>query len=137
MFFGLYQALLTSIELRHAPFAFWINDLSAPEKLHVLGISLPVMVILFVISMLVQQWTTPSTIDPAQKKAMLIVPLVFGFMFASMPAGLTLYWLTNNLISIGQMAGFRKEAAAGSAFRMTFAIAMAVFAFAFIIVKIG
>lgn len=137
VFIGLYSALLLDIELRHAHFAFWIHDLSAPEQLHLFGIRTPVLVILFVMSMLIQQWNTPSTVDPAQKRAMMFVPLVFGFMFAGMPAGLTLYWLTNNLISIGQQAGFRKDARPGAAFRMTLAIAFGVFALAFLAAKLG
>lgn len=102
IFIGLYSGLLLTIELRHAPFAFWITDLSAPEQLMVAGVGIPVMVILMVISMLVQQWMTPAAVDPAQKKVMMIMPVVFGFMFAKFPAGLTLYWLTSNLISIAQ-----------------------------------
>jgi YidC/Oxa1 family membrane protein insertase len=138
VFIGLYSALLLDIELRHAPFALWIHDLSAPEKLMIGNIAVPVMVLLFIISMLIQQWTTPSNMDPTQRKAMLVMPLVFGFMFAKMPAGLTLYWLTNNLISIGQQAGLRGKYAekGGSAFKLTAMIAAAVFLFALLITKV-
>ncbi len=135
VFIGLYSALLLDIELRHAPFALWIHDLSAPEHMPFFGIGIPVMVILFVISMLVQQWTTPSAVDPAQRKAMMVMPLVFGFLFATMPAGLTLYWLTNNLISIGQQSGLRKSAA--SALQLTIGVAAGVFLFAFILTLLG
>jgi YidC/Oxa1 family membrane protein insertase len=107
IFLGLYNALLVAIELRHAPFALWIQDLSDKESLDIFGIGVPVMVVLFVASMILQQWITPTTVDPAQKKAMLVVPLIFGFMFVNFPAGLTLYWLTNNLISITQAQAFR------------------------------
>ncbi|MFN8390439.1 MAG: membrane protein insertase YidC [Bdellovibrionota bacterium] len=147
VFIGLYSALQLDIELRHAPFALWIHDLSAPEKLHLVGFSIPVMVILFVISMLVQQWTTPTSVDPSQKRAMLIMPLVFGWLFAKSPAALTLYWLTNNLISIGQQAGFRSKKAAmdsvdgdqklASPLKLTILIAGSVFLFAWLMTKLG
>lgn len=134
IFIGLYSALLLAIELRHAPFAFWITDLSSEERLMIGSIGIPVMVFLFVISMLVQQWMTPSNLDPVQKKVMLAMPVVFGFMFANMPAGLTLYWLTNNVISIGQQAALRNDRGARSAFLVTLALAAAVFIFATILV---
>lgn len=137
IFIGLYTAILSDIELRHAPFALWIHDLSGPEKLHVFGFGVPVMVLLFVLSMLVQQWMTPSAVDPAQKKAMMVMPLVFGVLFAGMPAGLTLYWLTNNLISIGQQTGFRKGGSNVSALKLTALIAMGVFLTAFVLTKLG
>jgi len=137
VFIGLYTALLLDIELRHAPFALWIHDLSGPEKLPLFGFGVPVMVLLFVASMLIQQWMTPSAVDPAQKKAMMVMPLVFGFLFASMPAGLTLYWLTNNLISIGQQTGFRRGSSNTSALRLTAAIAIGLFIFAFALTKLG
>ena len=126
VFIGLYSALMMDLELRHAPFAGWVHDLSAPEALHVFGFGVPVMVILFVASMLIQQWQAPSTMDPAQKRVMMFMPLIFGFMFAGMPAGLTLYWLTNNFISIGQQAGFRREGT-GHALRLTLLVAGATF----------
>ncbi|MCC6954758.1 MAG: membrane protein insertase YidC [Deltaproteobacteria bacterium] len=109
IFLGLYTALSLAIELRHAPFALWIHDLSAPEKLPLLGIGIPVMVLLLVVSMLMQQWMTPSTMDPMQKKVMLVMPLVFGLMFMNFPAGLTLYWLVSNIISIGQTHALRRS----------------------------
>ncbi|MCB0359410.1 MAG: YidC/Oxa1 family insertase periplasmic-domain containing protein, partial [Bdellovibrionales bacterium] len=103
IFIGLYSALLLAIELRHAPFALWINDLSVAERLHVGGVGIPVMVMLMMVSMVVQQWMMPATGDPMQKKIMMVVmPVVFGFLFVNFPAGLTLYWLSNNLISIAQ-----------------------------------
>lgn len=107
VFIGLYYGLLSSIELRHAPFAFWIRDLSAPEELMLFGVPIPLMVILMVLTMLVVQWTTPTTANPAQKRMMLVIPIVFGFFFATFPAGLTLYFLVNNLISIGQTKGLQ------------------------------
>jgi YidC/Oxa1 family membrane protein insertase len=108
VFLGLYNALNYSIELRHAPFALWIKDLSAPELFYVGSFGIPVMVILMGISMFIQQWTTPSTMDPMQKKIMMVMPVIFTFMFIGFPAGLVLYWLTNNVISIVQQHYIRK-----------------------------
>lgn len=115
VFLGLYNALLYSIELRHAPFALWINDLSAPESLQVWGIGVPVMILMMGASMLVQQWTTPTVGDPAQKKAMMMMPVIFTVMFIlfPFPSGLVLYWLVNNLISIIQQTYLRGEGKAG------------------------
>ncbi|MBX7142990.1 MAG: membrane protein insertase YidC [Oligoflexia bacterium] len=111
VFLGLYNALLNSIELRHAPFALWITDLSAPEALHVFGIGVPVMVLLMGASMFFQQLTTPSTGDEAQRKAMMMMPIVFTIMFVifPFPAGLVLYWLVNNAISIVQQMFLRAD----------------------------
>ena len=136
IFIGLYSALLLAIELRHAPFALWIQDLSSNERLMIGGIGIPVMVILFVASMLVQQMTTPSNMDPAQKRVMYIMPLVFGFMFASMPAGLTLYWLTNNVISIGQQMAMRRDSGK-KALAITGGISIAVFVLGFLLTRLG
>ncbi len=131
IFIGLYSALMLSVELRNAHFAFWITDLSEPEKLMLGGIGVPIMVILFVISMMVQQWTTPSTMDPAQKKVMLVMPLVFGFMFMNFPAGLTLYWLTSNLISIGQQKSmYHYVDKSSAALKVTLAVSAVVFVIA-------
>jgi YidC/Oxa1 family membrane protein insertase len=111
IFVGLYNALLHSIELRHAPFALWITDLSAPDRLLVPGIpqslpligsGIPVLTLLMGASMFVQQWLTPQQGDPAQQRMMMFMPLVFTFMFINFPAGLVLYWLVNNLLTIGQ-----------------------------------
>jgi YidC/Oxa1 family membrane protein insertase len=133
IFIGLYTALSLSIELRHAPFMFWIKDLSAPEKLYLMGFPVPLMVVLFTASMIIQQLLTPSNMEPAQRRMMLAMPVVFGFMFASMPAGLTLYWLTNNLISIGQQKGFQKEGVK-HALMLTMGISVAVFILVYILV---
>ena len=133
IFIGLYTALSLSIELRHAPFMFWIKDLSAPEKLYIAGFPIPLMVVLFTASMIIQQVMTPSNMEPAQRRMMLAMPLVFGFMFANMPAGLTLYWLTNNIISIGQQKGFKVEGVK-HALMLTMGVSIAVFIFVYILV---
>ena len=109
VFIGLYQLLQNTIQLRHAPFAFWITDLAAPERLNVLPFSLPwigngipVLTILLGASMYLQQKLSPQAGDPMQQRIMMLMPLIFTVMFVSFPAGLTIYWLTNNLITIAQ-----------------------------------
>ena len=110
VFLGLYNALSNSIELRHAAFALWITDLSAPERLEMFGVGVPVMVLLMSASMIIQQWTTPNpSADPQQQKMMMMMPIIFAIMFIvyPMPAGLVLYWLVNNIISITQQVYMR------------------------------
>ena len=102
VFIGLYQALLNTIELRHAPFLFWINDLAAPERLALFGYGIPVLTLLLGASMFLQQRMSPPAGDPAQQRVMMFMPVVFTFMFIGFPAGLTIYWLTNNLLTIAQ-----------------------------------
>jgi YidC/Oxa1 family membrane protein insertase len=97
VFFGLYSMLSVSIELRGAPWIFWIRDLSQPEHLFI-----PVLPVLMAVSMIIQQKMTPTTVDPAQAKMMMIMPLMFLFMFLWVQSGLTLYWLTSNMVGIGQ-----------------------------------
>lgn len=94
-FFALYKVLLISIELRAAPWALWIQDLSAKDPYYVLPIVMGV-------SMLLQQKMTPSAGDPKQQKLMMFMPVIFTFLFLNFPAGLVLYWLVNNLLSIAQ-----------------------------------
>jgi YidC/Oxa1 family membrane protein insertase len=107
VFIGLYNALSTPIELRHASF-LWIKDLSRPDweslpfTLGSWHLGVPVLTILMGASMFIQQWMTPSAGDPNQRKMMLMMPLIFTFMFVSFPAGLTVYWLVNNILTIGQ-----------------------------------
>ncbi len=108
VFFALYKVLLMSIELRHAPFMLWINDLSAPDRLMVPGIEipylggLPVLTVLMGASMWLQMKMSPSSMDPTQAKIMQMLPIVFTFMFISFPSGLVLYWLVNNILTIAQ-----------------------------------
>lgn len=107
VFIGLYNALYIPIELRHAPF-LWINDLSKPDwqslPFEFAGwhLGVPVLTILMGASMFAQQWMTPTAGDPNQRKLMLMMPLIFTFMFVTFPAGLTIYWLINNVLSIAQ-----------------------------------
>ena len=108
VFLGLYNALMQAIELRQAPFIGWIDDLSQPDRLgtwpvpfvHPPGI--PVLTLLMGASMVLQQRTTPSTADPVQQRMMMFLPVVFTVMFINFPAGLVLYWLANNVLSIAQ-----------------------------------
>ena len=121
VFIALYKGLLVTIELRHAPFFLWVNDLSAPEylwDLNLLGFILPIRLLplLMGISMFIQQKMTPSaSMDPMQQKLMLLMPVVFTFMFWSFPAGLVVYWLVNNILSIGQQWLYNRQADAAKA----------------------
>lgn len=110
IFVGLYNALLHAIELRHAPFALWITDLSSPERLMVAGVGIPVMTLLMGGTMLVQQWLTPQQGDPTQRQMMMLMPIVFTFMFFNFPSGLVLYWLVSNLLGITQQYLMLKSA---------------------------
>ncbi|MCU7374843.1 membrane protein insertase YidC [Paucibacter sp. O1-1] len=94
-FIALYWVLLSSVEMRHAPWILWITDLSAKDPFFVLPI-------LMTLSSLFQVWLNPTPPDPMQAKMMWIMPLAFSFMFFFFPAGLVLYWLTNNILSIAQ-----------------------------------
>jgi len=107
VFIGLYNALSTPIELRHAPF-MWIPDLSRPDwealpfMFNGWHLGIPILTVIMGATMFIQQWMTPSAGDPNQKKLMMLMPLMFTFMFVSFPAGLTVYWLVNNVLSIAQ-----------------------------------
>jgi YidC/Oxa1 family membrane protein insertase len=95
IFFALYWALMGSIELRHAPFIFWIQDLSYRDPIYISPI-------LMGASMVWQQKMTPTVGDPRQAKMMMIMPIVFTFLFLSFPSGLVIYWLVTNVLTIGQ-----------------------------------
>lgn len=95
VFISLYWVLLGSVELRFAPFYGWIKDLSSADPYFVLPS-------LMMLSMIVQTKMNPTPPDPVQAKVMMIMPFVFGVMFFFFPAGLVLYWLVNNLLSIAQ-----------------------------------
>lgn len=95
VFIALYWMLLESVELRHAPFMFWIQDLSVKDPYFILPI-------LMGASMFVQQLLNPTPPDPTQAKIMKMLPIVFTFFFLWFPAGLVIYWVVNNVISISQ-----------------------------------
>lgn len=103
VFFALYQSLLNAIELRHAPFAFWIQDLSAADPYYITPVIMGA-------TMFLQQKLTPSAMDPTQQKIMLALPVVFTFLFFGFPAGLILYWIVNNVLSIAQQYYINKQA---------------------------
>ncbi len=95
VFIALYWVLLESVELRQAPFIFWLNDLSVKDPYYVLPVIMGV-------SMFIQQKLNPPPPDPMQAKIMMALPFVFTILFATFPAGLVLYWVANNILSIAQ-----------------------------------
>ncbi|MFI5314279.1 MAG: membrane protein insertase YidC [Myxococcota bacterium] len=101
---ALYFALQTSIDLRHAPFALWIRDLSAPEDFFaVAGVPFRLLPLLMGGSMLLQQRLSPApNADPQQRQMMTLMSVMFTFMFYQFPAGLVLYWFVSNLLGIAQ-----------------------------------
>ena len=121
VFFALYRLLGASIELRHAPFMLWIKDLSAPDRLFAFTspaiplmappYGVPVLTLLMGASMFIQQKMTPTPGDPTQAKVMMLMPVIFTFMFINFPSGLVLYWLVNNVLSIGQQYRILKKSA--------------------------
>lgn len=111
VFFALYRMLYEAIELRHAPFFLWINDLSAPDRLFNFDIyiplmqppyGIPVLTLIMGASMFLQQKMAPAPADPTQAKLMTFMPILFTFIFINFSSGLVLYWLVNNLLSMGQ-----------------------------------
>lgn len=102
IFWALYQVLGQSIELYKAPFMLWIKDLSTKDPFYVLPI-------LMGITMFVQMKTTPSTMDPAQQKVMMILPIVFSFFMITLPSGLTLYIFISALFSVAQQIYFTRD----------------------------
>ncbi len=118
VFFALYRMLYQAIELRHAPFFLWINDLSAPDRLFNFGFSIPfmeppygipVLTIIMGATMLLQQKMSPPPGDPTQAKMMMLMPVVFTFIFINFSSGLVLYWLVNNVLSISQQYYVQKK----------------------------
>ncbi|MDR5903911.1 membrane protein insertase YidC [Franzmannia qiaohouensis] len=102
VFIALYWMLLESVELRHAPFMFWIQDLSVKDPFFILPI-------LMGASMFVQQLLNPTPPDPMQAKIMKMLPIVFTFFFLWFPAGLVIYWVVNNCISIAQQYAITRK----------------------------
>ena len=103
VFFGLYRALLYAIELRHAPFVGWIQDLSARDPYYITPI------IMGATMFLQQKMSPPMGTDPMQQKIMLLMPVIFTFLFLNFPSGLVIYWLFNNILSIGQQYYINKS----------------------------
>jgi len=102
VFIGLYNTLLYAIELRHSPFFWWIQDLSAKDPYYITPIIMGA-------TQFIQQKMTPTVGDPMQAKIMLLMPVVFTFIFLNFPAGLVIYWLLNNVLSIGQQYYINKK----------------------------
>ncbi|MFZ1502697.1 MAG: membrane protein insertase YidC, partial [Nitrospira sp.] len=95
VFVALFNILYMTIDLRQAPFMLWIHDLSVQDPYYVLPIVMGA-------TMVIQQKITPTTMDPMQAKIMLFLPVFMTFLFVNFPAGLVLYWLTNNTLTITQ-----------------------------------
>lgn len=102
VFFALFKVLGISIELRHAPFMMWVQDLSVKDPWFVLPV-------LMGVTMFIQQKMTPSAMDPKQQKIMLFMPIIFTFLFFTFPSGLVLYWLVSNILSIIQQYFVNKK----------------------------
>jgi YidC/Oxa1 family membrane protein insertase len=121
VFFALYRMLYEAIELRHAPFFGWINDLSAPDRLFRFGVEkipfmeppygIPVLTIIMGATMFLQQKMQPPMGDATQAKMMMMMPIVFTFIFINFSSGLVLYWLVNNILSIAQQYYVAKKKA--------------------------
>jgi YidC/Oxa1 family membrane protein insertase len=101
-FLAFYWVLLESVEMRQAPFMFWLTDLSSRDPYFVLPLIMGV-------AMLFQQKLNPPPADPMQAKVMQIMPVMFSGMFAFFPSGLVLYWVTNTLLSILQQWSINKK----------------------------
>ncbi|MEX2454529.1 MAG: membrane protein insertase YidC, partial [Rhodospirillaceae bacterium] len=117
VFFALYKVLFVTIEMRHAPFFGWIQDLSAPDPLGLLIgfglfpwevpqslqiVNIGIWPIIMGLTMYLQQKLNPQPADPMQQKVFMLLPIVFTFLLGSFPAGLVIYWAWNNTLSIGQ-----------------------------------
>lgn len=95
IFWGFFRLLIVSIEFRQSPFVFWIKDLSVKDPYYVTPI-------LMGITQFISQKMTPTSADPTQQKMMLIMPVIMTIFFMNFQSGLVLYWLTNNVLQIGQ-----------------------------------
>ncbi len=116
IFFALYKVLILSVEMRHQPFALWIKDLSAPDPLHILNLfgllefqppaflAIGVLALLLGITMYFQFKLNPAQMDPAQQQIFAIMPWMMMFIMAPFAAGLLLYWITSNVLTIAQQA---------------------------------
>lgn len=95
VFIALYWVLLASVEMRNAPWLGWVSDLAAPDPFYILPV-------IMAVTMFIQTKLNPTPPDPVQAKIMMVMPLVFSVMFIFFPAGLVLYWVVNNILSIAQ-----------------------------------
>lgn len=121
VFFAFYKMLYEAVELRHAPFLGWVNDLSAPDRLFHINVSsipfmeppygIPVLTIVMGATMFIQQKMQPPMGDPTQAKMMMFMPVIFTVIFINFSSGLVLYWLVNNILSIAQQYLVSKKTA--------------------------
>ena len=114
IFFALYKVLLLAIEMRHEPFYLWIKDLSVPDPAHILNLfgllpfdppgflAIGVMAVILGLTMWLQFKLNPAAIDPVQQQIFMIMPWVLMFVMAPFAAGLLLYWITSNILTLGQ-----------------------------------
>jgi YidC/Oxa1 family membrane protein insertase len=114
IFFALYKTLILAIEMRHQPFILWIKDLSAPDPLHVLNLfgllpftppsflAIGVLALLLGVTMFLQFKLNPAAMDPIQQQMFALMPWVMMFVMAPFAAGLLIYWITSNLLTIAQ-----------------------------------
>lgn len=126
VFFALYKVMFVTIEMRHAPFYGWIEDLSAPDPTTILNgfgllpwdapelgifnvLNIGIWPLLMGISMFLQQKLNPQPPDPVQAKVFLMMPVIFTFLLATFPAGLVIYWTWNNVLSMAQQAIIMKR----------------------------
>ncbi|WP_260924941.1 membrane protein insertase YidC [Novosphingobium sp. 9] len=114
VFFALYKTLTLSIEMRHQPFVLWIKDLSAPDPLHIINLfglipfdppaylGIGILALLLGVTMFLQFRLNPTQMDPAQQQIFNLMPWFMMFVMAPYPAGLLLYWITSNILTIAQ-----------------------------------
>lgn len=107
VFISLYWVLLGAVEMRDAPWTLWIKDLASPDPYYILPV-------IMMISMFIQTKLNPTPPDPIQAKVMMMMPLIFGVMFFWFPAGLVLYWVVNNVLSIAQQWQITRMIESGS-----------------------
>ena len=129
VFFALYKVLFVTIEMRHAPFFGWINDLAAPDPTSLFNLFglipwsppdfllIGIWPILMGVSMWMQQRLNPAPTDPVQEKVFMWMPVFFTFLLGTFPAGLVIYWTVNNVLSIIQQALIMKREGAEVSFR--------------------
>jgi len=116
VFFALYKTLIVSVEMRHQPFALWIKDLSAPDPLHILNLfgllpftppsflGIGILALILGVTMWLQFKLNPAQMDPVQQQGFAIMPWMMMFVMAPFAAGLLIYWITNNILTIAQQA---------------------------------
>jgi YidC/Oxa1 family membrane protein insertase len=102
VFIALYNALQYTIEMRHAPFFFWMKDLAAKDPIYITPIIMGA-------TMVIQQKMTPTAADPTQAKMFMLMPVMFTFLFLNFPSGLVIYWLINNVLSIAHQYYLNKK----------------------------